>query len=54
MWDNLKKYLKAVFFQGWYWKDWLKEKQAALLVILAIIILVLVLIYFFPIMTRER
>ncbi len=42
MWDDLKKGFKAVFFQGWYWWDKVKEKQRALFIIVGIILLVLV------------
>ncbi|GAH90673.1 unnamed protein product [marine sediment metagenome] len=45
MWDDFKKYLKAVFFQGWYWKDWVKENQTDLFIILGVILLVLILFY---------
>ena len=53
MWDNLKKYLKAVFFQGWFWKDEVKENKTALLIIVGIILLVLVLL-FIPIPRGRR
>lgn len=53
MWDNLKKYLKAVFFQGWFWSDRVEENKTALLIIVGIILLVLVLL-FIPIPRGRR
>lgn len=51
--DNLKKYLKAVFLQGLYWRDWVKENQRDLFIILGVILLVLALMYI-PVATGKH